>query len=710
MITHFPTPHPDELLYSLCARYGDRTRYSAKGAISAELFGLKGLTATIDLPSRLGYLVGNLPEGHTLLLNRLIDEHTLLPFYSPFLEKERVGRLRCEMEGTGGGIVHKIAAITPSTVRPPNYLRFCPLCVEYDKREFKECYWHRLHQLPGILVCPKHKAFLENSTVQARNRVYSCAYISAEQAELHINAKLLDMTDNSHLSLMFISQCAEWLLNQRGLVPGYDVIHAHYIEGFTAKGLAYPGRFIRTSKLPEAMRYTFPQTMLATIQCDFDDSKEYCWPSILVKELRSRKANHPLRHLLFIGLLGQTPKSFFRISTTNQDEDDFLPLKQISTYKYLSNSKATILQGNAPAIMPDISYPPGVVSQKNVPFGLGPWPCLNIACNFYQKPVITSCHVQKHWEVKTIIVGFFKCKCGFIYRRNGPDKSLADQLKFDSIKTYGGVWIGRLRQLWNDLTISIHKMVPLLGITHNSIDSHAKLLGLQYPRHGPGNKITYGVKRKHRNRRNRNQIKTSLPSKASLHKRFRRELLKIIEDHPTSTRTALSTHLASQAYRWLMKNDREWLEIHSPPPIKRIGSNRKVDWVTRDAQLAKAVSLAAQRLSSTEGRPVRMTVKLIGHYLDKSALLNSKKFSAKIPLTTQVLSEIVETHLTFVTRCVRWAASCYRREGIIPSISAFARRAGMTMSTTYRPEIRSIINEELDSLRNIKVPPEHKAA
>ena len=103
MIPHFPTPHPDELLYSLCARYGDRTRYWNKGVISLELFGLKDATATIDLPSRLGYLVKNLPAGHLLLLDRLINEHTLLPFYAPFLDKARVERLRHEMERAGGG-------------------------------------------------------------------------------------------------------------------------------------------------------------------------------------------------------------------------------------------------------------------------------------------------------------------------------------------------------------------------------------------------------------------------------------------------------------------------------------------------------------------------------------------------------------------------------------------------------------------------------
>jgi hypothetical protein len=70
----------------------------------------------------------------------------------------------------------------------------------------------------------------------------------------------------------------------------------------------------------------------------------------------------------------------------------------------------------------------------------------------------------------------------------------------------------------------------------------------------------------------------------------------------------------------------------------------------------------------------------------------------------------VETHLTFAIRCIRWAACCYRREGTVPSISALARLAGMTMSTTHRPEIRSVINEELESLRDYREVPGLQAA
>lgn len=713
MISHFPTPHPDELLFSLCARYGDRTRYRNKGAISLELFGVKDATATIDLPSRLGYLVNNLPDRHCLLLNRLIDEHTLLPFYAPFLDKARVERLRREMEGVGGGAVHKIASITPSTIRPPSYLRFCPLCIENDRQEYRECYWHRLHQVPGVLVCHRHKSFLENSEVRARNRVNASEYVSAEQAKLRADIRPLDMADPSHQCLLFIAQSAEWLLNQRGLVPGYDALHIYYMESLTSAGLAYDARFVRAAELPKAIRCAYPKTMLASIQCDFDDEKEYSWPFRLVKELRLRKANHPLRHLLLIGLLGQTPQSFLRTLEVFEGESDFILPKFIRTDEPPPDRKAhkaLSCQDPAPAAKRRTARLLKAFGLGNYPFGTGPWPCMNVTCQFYRQPVITDCHIARHWDVKPNIVGFFRCECGFTYRRNWSNNSTADQFRFDSIKTYGETWKERLRELWSDLTLSIHKMVPLLGVAHNTVKLQAVMLGLEFPRKGPGSKIARADISRDWRKQAPTRIKHSPSARSTPVDSYRRALLRAIKKHPSATRTRLGKQLASQAYRWLSIHDKVWLEAHLPRPVRRVGSNRKVDWAARDPQLVREVQLAVNRVRSVEGRPVRVTVNRLGREIDKAALLNSKNLSSKIPLTAQLLAETVETHLNFSIRCIRWAVNCYRREDTVPSISSLAKLAGMTMSTTHRPEIRAVINDELESLRNCNDVPEIKAA
>lgn len=177
MIGHFPTAYPDELLYSICSRFGDRVQYPNNEAINTELFGARGGAAIIDLPSHLNYLASNLPHTNEdscrQFVDKLIDNNTLLPLYRPFLPAERVEQIRVAMGSSSGSTIHNKAGIIQSTINLPDWLRYCPACVEDDRKQFGECYWHRLHQVPGVEVCPLHNVFLENSTVRARNRVNS---------------------------------------------------------------------------------------------------------------------------------------------------------------------------------------------------------------------------------------------------------------------------------------------------------------------------------------------------------------------------------------------------------------------------------------------------------------------------------------------------------------------------------------------------------
>jgi hypothetical protein len=79
-----PQSYPDELLYSICARYSDRMQYPSSKSASQELLGSAKAYPIIDLPSRLNILIAALPPGHGYVVKQLIDNHTLLPFYSPF--------------------------------------------------------------------------------------------------------------------------------------------------------------------------------------------------------------------------------------------------------------------------------------------------------------------------------------------------------------------------------------------------------------------------------------------------------------------------------------------------------------------------------------------------------------------------------------------------------------------------------------------------
>ena len=140
MLAYFPDPYPDELFYSICARFQYRVRYPSQRATVEDLFQTKNAIAIFDFPSRLNRIVAALPLKSGYTVDYFINNHTLLPFYSPFLPPERNQLIREEMDGDNGAKIHTRLGIVAGQVEMPSHLRFCPLCVEDDKKLFGECY------------------------------------------------------------------------------------------------------------------------------------------------------------------------------------------------------------------------------------------------------------------------------------------------------------------------------------------------------------------------------------------------------------------------------------------------------------------------------------------------------------------------------------------------------------------------------------------
>src|SRR5262249_32669730 len=113
MIGFFPEPYPDELCYSLCARYCRRAGYRGRISTVRDLFGSGSFRAVVDMPSRPDSLIASLPPGHGYTVDRFIDEHTLLPFYAAFFPPKRVARVRAEMrQSSGQAKAHILAGLS----------------------------------------------------------------------------------------------------------------------------------------------------------------------------------------------------------------------------------------------------------------------------------------------------------------------------------------------------------------------------------------------------------------------------------------------------------------------------------------------------------------------------------------------------------------------------------------------------------------------
>ncbi len=100
-------------------------------------------------------------------MEKLITEHTMFPQYARFIPlKQKKKALYCI--GDDFCDVHHLFAILPRT-EGDSYLKYCPLCANEDRQKYGEAYWHRIHQIRTINVCPKHNCRLINSTVSAKS-------------------------------------------------------------------------------------------------------------------------------------------------------------------------------------------------------------------------------------------------------------------------------------------------------------------------------------------------------------------------------------------------------------------------------------------------------------------------------------------------------------------------------------------------------------
>lgn len=639
MVGHFPSPYPDELLYSLCARFSTRVAYSGAKSTLQEIFGAATASAVIDLPNRLSYLATALPAGTSLTLDSLILRHTLFPFFSAFIQPERVRLLRKCMASNCGPATHMRSGVMASLISTPGYLRFCPTCKLEDEKYFGETYWHRLHQLPGVEICSSHQAFLQNSSVGLCVSRKHLQFTSAEQATRAMAVRHVDIVNRDHRALLRLSRDASWLLEQPGVGTALNALYNRYLQLLIDRRLATHTGRIHVEKLLEEFKRFYSPALLKLLHCEFTgaDQVKTNWLLRLVR--RPKHAQHPLYHLLLIQFLGSTAEEFFRL----------------------------------PA---GLSF-----------FGEGPWPCLNPTATHYRKPVIQECKPSSRLRDNRP-VGTFSCECGFSYARSGPDSSAEDRFRIGRMISFGQVWEAKLRQLWKDTSLSLSEVGRRLGVDPLTVRRHATRLRLPFSRDG--------IKSKPLTHATRLKGKSLSAARGKKRHRCRSKWLSTMKVNQKVTLKALRYKLPRE-YAWLLQNDAEWLEAHKPRSKRRNLSTSSVDWKRRDAEYAVAVRAAASRLKAAPGRQVQVTKTAIGRALGAVTLLRQKLHY--MPLTAQVLAGVVETRGQYAVRRVWWAADLYRQEDVLPREWQLVMRANVYILREALA-VKCAIEEAMNMLRS----------
>ena len=637
MICVFPDPYPDELLYSVCARYGALMQYANKTTATEDFFG-KGKTAIVDLPGRINHLIRSIVPGHLYTADELINKHTLLPFYAPFLSKNRAQVVRDHLRYNVGVQVGPRITRTRRGQKA-NFLRYCPECAKEDREAFGETYWHRLHQLSGVEACHRHHVFLEDTEFTWWNGSNYAAAIAAEPSVKESPSRKLDATNAVHIIHTKIAQKASFIFTEIKDSIDCEILARRYRNLLLSQGLAYFNGDVRITELTRKIKAYFPAELLTKLGCELRADKN--WVTRLLSKCQADDLQHPICHILLLIFLNRNLEEVF---------NHFIEYK---------------------------------------PFGEGPWPCLNRAVDHYKEPRIASCRIlpgAKKFRGKPR--GIFSCDCGFTYARVGPDDKETDRFTFTIVQSYGAAWEARLRELWGNKSFGTEMIARELGVNVVTLKRRVVSMGLRFPHCIRGHN---GGKHVH------SRYKLRRESKESLLERKKKEWLSLISSNPQIGRAALSK-LAPSLYSYLSNTDPNWLKHHLPPRKQSTPKPRTLDWAKEDKLLAAAVAAAIVKINGIEP-PRRVTVEAIADLVGQSSRL--RKHLKKMPRTASIIDSHRESLEAFHVRRVNWAEAVFRSEQTVPTKSALVRRAMVGSSIATGNEVVTLaVSDALSRLRS----------
>lgn len=299
----FPDLYPDELLYGGATRYHWRLGGISHPVTILELTGEHKRLFSVDLPHNLLRLAQSFPQGSSYSVQRLIYDHTLWPYYGFFESVEKRDRMQRALESDSGAEIYRLIGMTMYYRLLPKFLRYCPTCTEEDRSEYREAYWHRLHQIPGNVVCVKHRVFLENSSIRMQTPHPSCRLITAEQTIRPSSPRRLNEANMTDQGLLRLAQDIEWIMSH--WQEPCHLTRLHRIYWLAWREIGFGQSDLTFAHL---LSTRIPKDLLQAVNAEWIKRRTFA----RLGRCAGLSSLHPLLHLVWIQILGSSVSTAVR--------------------------------------------------------------------------------------------------------------------------------------------------------------------------------------------------------------------------------------------------------------------------------------------------------------------------------------------------------------------------------------------------------------
>ena len=175
MLGLFPKAYPDELVYSVMARYYVRSGYNKYIFVAEDLFQNKNVRPSFDyFPPLKDEVIKYLTKDESF--KEVIRHNTMFPYHCRFLpldHKQEALQALIEMKSNYFNLIpYPKRKIIPT-------MWYCPMCAADDRTTKGETYWHRIHQIIELPICPIHHCKIISTSFELSGRV-SPDFVPAE--------------------------------------------------------------------------------------------------------------------------------------------------------------------------------------------------------------------------------------------------------------------------------------------------------------------------------------------------------------------------------------------------------------------------------------------------------------------------------------------------------------------------------------------------
>ena len=313
----FPTPYPDEILYSTLARYCIRSGNIKEIHNFEDLFGTRNCIAVMELSTQLDALIENMPISTKYTAEYFIYKHTLFPYLAAFIPRDRAEKIIETMKNGEGAVSYMRIGLISNSINLNKYFRFCPECFKEDIERFGEPYWHRSHQVTGVFVCLKHKIPLYNSTelIRAGNRQ---RFISASCKNCIVE-KEISYSNYLMKKMLWMAGDVEILLNNQFGFKKTEWFRNQFRVKLIEKGYARMNNYIHQKKLKQDFVDFYGHEYLALVQSPVSVNSGGWLPDMVRNNDRT---TYSIRYLLLARFLGIPVADLFNTKLGSNDEDE----------------------------------------------------------------------------------------------------------------------------------------------------------------------------------------------------------------------------------------------------------------------------------------------------------------------------------------------------------------------------------------------------